>query len=132
MMAELIRDARFWMAVVLLVKSIVFYAAPDFPPEVWGAVDAVLAAVIGALAGDAAVRLTRARAAGMRNPITESTLLSDGRYLVDGQDVASLIGLVLLAVGLALYDVRYALLGVGGLLLIFALVGALLRVPEGD
>ncbi len=63
MWGELVRDARFWVAVVLLIKTVVFYAAPGFPPEVWAAVDGVLAVVIGAMAGRSA-RMTVGRRPG--------------------------------------------------------------------
>lgn len=47
----LIRDAKFWAAVVLLIKVVLFYALPDFPDQIWSAIDGVIAVVIGGLAG---------------------------------------------------------------------------------
>lgn len=47
----LIRDAKFWAAVVLLVKVLLFYVMPDFPGQIWSAIDALIAVVIGSLAG---------------------------------------------------------------------------------
>jgi len=46
------KDARFWSAVVLLVKVVVFQFKPDFPSEVWDAVEnlvnVLLVAILGA------------------------------------------------------------------------------------
>lgn len=117
MFGDLIRDARFWTAVVVLIKAVLFYALPGFPKEIWGAFDALLAVVIGTMAGQSIA--VQRRAAGERG------VLAGDRYQVDAQDVAVLVGLVLLSLGLALFDFRWALLGVGGLLLLFAVVGAL-------
>jgi hypothetical protein len=47
----LLHDAKFWAAIVLLVKVILFYAIPTFPEQLWAAIDALLAVVVGALAG---------------------------------------------------------------------------------
>ena len=57
----LLRDAKFWLAVVLIVKLILFYAVPTFPEDVWAAIDALLIVVIGSLAGVEARRLVVAR-----------------------------------------------------------------------
>jgi len=57
----LLKDAKFWVAVVLLLKVILFYAIPTFPEEIWTAVDALLAVVIGAFAGVASRQLVVAR-----------------------------------------------------------------------
>jgi hypothetical protein len=50
-MDVLIRDAKFWAAVVLLVKAILFYAVPSFPEPVWAAIDGIVAVLLGGLAG---------------------------------------------------------------------------------
>src|SRR5574343_380623 len=47
----LIRDAKFWAAIVLLVKAILFYAVPSFPAPVWAAIDGIVAVLLGGLAG---------------------------------------------------------------------------------
>lgn len=57
----LIRDARFWAAVVLLVKSVLFYAVPDFPEPIWTAIDGVVAVLLGGLAGVGARQQVTAR-----------------------------------------------------------------------
>jgi hypothetical protein len=64
----LLRDPKFWAAVVLIVKIILFYAVPTFPEQLWAAIDALLAVVIGALAGVTARQqvLTRRILRGVR------------------------------------------------------------------
>jgi hypothetical protein len=124
--AELMRDARFWTAVVLLLKTALFYTVPDFPPEIWGAVDALLAVVIGAMAGQSAAQVARL-VAGSRG---QAGIVRAARYIGDEQEIALLVGLALLAVGLALYDVRVALIVIGGLLLGLAVLGALRRESD--
>jgi len=57
----LLRDAKFWIAIVLLLKVVLFYAIPAFPEEIWVAVDALLAVVIGAFAGVATRQMVVAR-----------------------------------------------------------------------
>lgn len=53
------RDARFWAAVVLLVKSVLFYLVPSFPQEVWSSLDALVAVVLAIMAGSGAVQVAR-------------------------------------------------------------------------
>ena len=120
MSGELVRDARFWVAVVLLIKSVLFYAEPGFPPEVWAAVDGVLAVVIGSLAGQSATRIAgeRRRAAG--RGLAE---IRAGRYAVSLVDVLLVLGLGLLAAGLGGFDWRLALIACGALLLVGGAVG---------
>lgn len=47
----LIRDAKFWAAVILLFKAILFYAVPAFPESIWMAIDGIVAVLLGGLAG---------------------------------------------------------------------------------
>ena len=108
---ELLRDARFWTALILVVKAVLFYAAPDFPLSIGGAVDALLAVVIGAMAGQSAVMVRRA---------TDGRGLAERRaerYQVSGADVAVGLGAAMLIAGVAVCDWRLALLVGGGLLL---------------
>ena len=37
-MSILIRDPRFWLALLLLVKSVLFYLLPTFPEQLWTAI----------------------------------------------------------------------------------------------
>ncbi len=123
MSGEIVRDARFWVAVVLLIKTVLFYAVPTFPPEVWAAVDGVLAVVIGALAGQSAARIAgemrRHGDTGTRG-VAEARA---GRYVVSLVDVLLVLGLALLAGGLGGYDWRLALIACGALLLVGGAVG---------
>jgi len=50
----LIRDSRFWLALYALIQAILFYAVPDFPKEIWTAIDALIVVVIGLITGKAA------------------------------------------------------------------------------
>jgi hypothetical protein len=42
----LLRDGRFWVAVVALLNAIVFYLDPAFPKEIWAGIDALVAVVV--------------------------------------------------------------------------------------
>lgn len=55
----LLKDSRFWAAVLVLINAILFYFMPDFPKEIWAAVDALAAVIIGSLATRTAVVTTR-------------------------------------------------------------------------
>lgn len=63
MASDLLRDARFWSAVVVLLNAVLLYFVPNFPKEIWAAIDALLAIVIGSLATRGAVAKARARRA---------------------------------------------------------------------
>ena len=56
----LIRDARFWVAVLLLVRTTLFYLVPTFPEAIWGALDALVAVILAVLAGNNVVQTKRA------------------------------------------------------------------------
>ena len=61
-MSILLRDARFWVALLLLVRAVLFYVAPEFPMAVWAAVDAFVGVVLAVLAGNNVVQVQRADA----------------------------------------------------------------------
>ena len=42
----LLTNSKFWTALFLLIQAIVFYAAPNFPKEIWAAIDAFVSVVI--------------------------------------------------------------------------------------
>jgi hypothetical protein len=63
MFSDLLRDSRFWAAVVALLNVVLFYLVPTFPKEIWAAINAVLAVVIGALATKSAAGKRQARLA---------------------------------------------------------------------
>lgn len=46
----LLRSRKFWLAVVALAQTILFQFIPDFPQEVWIAIDGVLVVLIGSIA----------------------------------------------------------------------------------
>lgn len=56
----LLRSRKFWLAVMAVVQTAVFAAAPDFPDAVWQAIDAILLWLIGMIAvEDAAGKIAR-------------------------------------------------------------------------
>ena len=59
-MAILIRDARFWVALLLLIRSVLFYVVPAFPEQIWVAIDTFVGVVLGILAGNNVVQQKRA------------------------------------------------------------------------
>ena len=61
-MAILIRDARFWVALLLLVRSVLFYVAPAFPEQIWVAIDTFVGVILAILAGNNVVQTKRAAA----------------------------------------------------------------------
>lgn len=64
----LVHDGRFWTALVFLVQTILFYAVPSFPHEIWEALSAVLAVVFATLTARAA-RAERAARSKQRGGI---------------------------------------------------------------
>jgi len=48
-LSDLLHDAKFWTAVVALANAVLFYLEPEFPKEIWAAIDALLAIVIAGL-----------------------------------------------------------------------------------
>jgi hypothetical protein len=56
------RSRKFWLAVVAVVQTVVFALIPDFPHEVWGAINVILLWLIGTIAvEDAAMKLRATR-----------------------------------------------------------------------
>ena len=55
-MEILIRDTRFWVALLLLIRSVLFYAVPAFPEQIWVAIDTFVGVVLGILAGNNVVQ----------------------------------------------------------------------------
>lgn len=48
----LLKDSRFWAALILLVQAVLFYLAPQFPTEIWTAINTFLGIVLAILAGN--------------------------------------------------------------------------------
>ena len=46
----LLRDSRFWGAVILLINAMLYYFVPTFPEAIWAAFNGVAAIIIGVLA----------------------------------------------------------------------------------
>lgn len=46
----LARSRKFWLAVFAVVQSVVFGMWPDFPVEIWVAIDALVVVLINAIA----------------------------------------------------------------------------------
>ena len=67
-MEILIRDARFWVALLLLIRSVLFYVVPAFPEQIWVAIDTFVGVVLGILAGNNVVQTRRAAQRG-RGPV---------------------------------------------------------------
>jgi hypothetical protein len=44
---SIFKNAQFWLAVVALAQTIVFQFFPSFSPDLWKAIDLVLAVLIG-------------------------------------------------------------------------------------
>ena len=59
-MEILIRDARFWVALLLLVRAVLFYVVPAFPEQLWTAIDTFVGVILAVLAGNNVVQTRRA------------------------------------------------------------------------
>ena len=44
------QSRKFWLAVLAVIQTVVFTLLPDFPPEVWQAINVILLFLIGAIA----------------------------------------------------------------------------------
>ena len=64
-MEILIRDARFWVALLLLIRSVLFYLLPTFPEQLWTAIDTFVGVILAVLAGNNVVQTKRAAAVGL-------------------------------------------------------------------
>lgn len=58
-MAALWRSRKFWLAVAAVAQTAVFALIPQFPDEVWGAIDVILLWVIGTIAVEDAAKKLR-------------------------------------------------------------------------
>ena len=57
-MKSLLGSRKFWLAVVGVAQTVLFQFLPDFPAEVWQAINVLILAVIGGIAlEDAADKL---------------------------------------------------------------------------
>jgi hypothetical protein len=55
-LASLFRSRKFWLAIVGVIQSVVFFYWPDIPQELWQAINTILLVLIGAIAVEDAAR----------------------------------------------------------------------------
>lgn len=49
-MNGLLKSRKFWLAMLALIQTVVFQFFPQFPAEMWQAIDGVLAVLIASIA----------------------------------------------------------------------------------
>lgn len=59
----LVRDPKFWTAILFLLQTLLFLFMPGFPSQLWEAVSAVLVIAFAALTTRSTVQAKRAQAA---------------------------------------------------------------------
>ena len=59
----LLRDVKFWVALLFFIRTILFYAVPNFPEQIWAAFDAFIAVILGILSGNNVMQTKKTRAA---------------------------------------------------------------------
>ena len=50
MIQSLVHSRKFWLAIVGVIQTVLFSLVPDFPSEIWLAIDGVIGVLIGAIA----------------------------------------------------------------------------------
>lgn len=63
MLDILLRDPKFYTALLFLIQTLLFFFVPGFPAEIWAALSAVLVIVFAALTTRSTVQKQRAEAA---------------------------------------------------------------------
>jgi hypothetical protein len=59
---SLVRSRKFWLSVIAVIQTVVFNLLPNFPDEVWQAVNVILLWLVGMIAAeDAALKFGRSR-----------------------------------------------------------------------
>ena len=51
-MKRLLNSAKFWLAILAMIQTIIFQFVPEFPKEVWISINVVLVAVIAGITGE--------------------------------------------------------------------------------
>ena len=51
-MASLLKSRKFWLAVFAVAQTVLFNFIPDFPHEIWQAIDGLVAVLIAAIAAE--------------------------------------------------------------------------------
>ncbi len=60
-LGSLLRSRKFWLAVVGVIQTVVFFFWPGMPEQLWQAINTILMVLIGAIAvEDAAKKLSKA------------------------------------------------------------------------
>lgn len=61
-MTSLLKSRKFWLSVVAVIQTVVFSLLPDFPDEVWQAINVILLFLVGMIAvEDSAAKLAAGR-----------------------------------------------------------------------
>lgn len=59
-LGSLLKSRKFWLAVVAVIQTVIFSIMPEFPDEVWQAINVILLWLIGMIAAeDFAAKLRR-------------------------------------------------------------------------
>lgn len=62
MLESLLKSRKFWLSVIAVVQTILFQFVPNFPDEVWQAINVVLMFLVGMIAvEDAALKFGAGR-----------------------------------------------------------------------
>ena len=51
-MSSLLHSRKFWLAVFAVAQTVLFNFVPDFPPDIWQAIDALVIVLICAIAAE--------------------------------------------------------------------------------
>ena len=49
-LSSLFKSRKFWLSVIAVIQTIIFSSIPDFPQEVWQAIDVILLWLVGMIA----------------------------------------------------------------------------------
>ena len=49
-MSSLLKSRKFYLALFGIIQTLLFWALPDFPDEIWQSIDALVMVLIGAIA----------------------------------------------------------------------------------
>ncbi len=51
-MNSLLKSRKFWLAVFAVAQTVLFNFIPDFPPDIWQAIDVLVIVLIAAIAAE--------------------------------------------------------------------------------
>lgn len=58
--SQLLKSRKFWLSVIALIQTVIFSYLPNFPDEVWQAINVILLFLVGMIAvEDAAYFISR-------------------------------------------------------------------------